>query len=67
MYSAALGVTWEERLERSDRKEEEEEVEGMEAPGMMVSFWMVARRPRWVVEVMRLPRADLSSWEAVGD
>lgn len=64
MYSAALGVMCEERAERSPRKEDE--AEGMESPGTMVSFWMVARRPRWEVEVMRLPRAVLSSCEAVG-
>ena len=34
--------------------------------GTIVSFWIVARIPRCVVEVMRLPRADLSSWEAMG-
>jgi hypothetical protein len=36
----------------------------MRGPGRMDSFWMVARRPRWVVEVRRAPRADLSSWDA---
>jgi hypothetical protein len=30
----------------------------------MVSFSMVARRPRWESDVMRVPRADLSSGEA---
>jgi hypothetical protein len=59
MYSVALGWMCEERLERSERKEDEEEE--MEAPGTIVSFWIVARRPRWEVEVMRLPRAVLSS------
>ena len=34
--------------------------------GMMVSFWIVARIPRCELEVMRLPTADLSSWEAMG-
>ena len=63
MYSAALGVMCESRLERSEKKEDE--VEGIVAPGTMVSFWIVAMRPRWEVEVMRDPRADLSSWEAV--
>jgi hypothetical protein len=62
MYSAALGVMCDSRFERSERKEDELEV--IEAPGMIVSFWMVARSPRCEVEVMRLPRADLSSWEA---
>jgi hypothetical protein len=47
MYSVALGWMCEERLERSERT--------------IVSFWIVARRPRWEVEVMRLPRAVLSS------
>jgi hypothetical protein len=51
------------RLERSLRKEEDVEV--IEAPGMMVSFWIVAKRPRCEVELMRFPRADLSSWEAI--
>ena len=50
-------------MERSARKVDEEE--GMVAPGTIVSFSMVARRPRWVVEVMSVPRADLRSWEAV--
>jgi hypothetical protein len=50
------------REERSDRKEDE--VDGIEAPGTMLSFWMVATRPRWEDEVRRVPRADLSSWEA---
>lgn len=63
MYSTALGVRWLLRLERSDVKDEEEDE--MVAPGTMVSFWMVARRPRWEVEVIKLPRADLSSCEAV--
>jgi hypothetical protein len=62
MYSAALGVMCDSRLERSERKDDE--LDGIEAPGMMVSFWMVASSPRCEVEVMRLPRADLSSWEA---
>ena len=52
------------RADRSERKDGEDE--GMLAPGMMASFWIVARRPRWEVEVMRFPRADLSSWEAFG-
>lgn len=64
MYSAALGVMCEERLDRSEEKKEDEE--GIEAPGMMASFLIVASRPRWEEEVMRLPRADLSSWEALG-
>jgi hypothetical protein len=38
--------------------------EGMVAPGMMVSLDMVAIRPRCEVEVIRLARADWSSWEA---
>jgi hypothetical protein len=59
-----VGVVRVLRAERSDRKEDE--VEGMEAPGTMVSFWMVATRPRWEDEVRRVPRADLSSWEAGG-
>jgi hypothetical protein len=54
---------WDERLERSLVKEEYDE--GIVACGMMVSFWMVARRPRWEEEVMRVPRADLSSCDAV--
>ena len=33
--------------------------------GTMVSFWIVAMIPRCDVDVMRLPRADLSSWEAM--
>lgn len=64
MYSAALGVVWEERLLRSERKDDE--VEGMVPLGMMVSDDMLARRPRWVVEVMSEARADLSSADADG-
>jgi hypothetical protein len=41
-------------------------LEDMVPLGTMVSFWIVARMPRWEVEVMRVPRADLSSWEACG-
>jgi len=52
----------EERAERSAVKEDEDE--GIVAWGMMVSFWIVARRPRWVDEVMRVPRADFSSCDA---
>lgn len=59
MYSAALGVMCVSRADRSERKDDDDE--GMLAPGTMVSFWIVARRPRWEVEVMRFPRADLSS------
>lgn len=51
------------RLERSERKEDDDE--DIEPPGTMVSFSMVAKRPRWEGDVMRLPRADLSSWEAM--
>ena len=42
-----------------------EAFEDMVPLGTIVSFWMVARIPRCEVEVMRVPRADLSSWEAV--
>jgi hypothetical protein len=58
-----VGVMCDSRFERSERKEEDVEV--TVAPGTMVSLSMVARRPRWEVEVMRDPRADLSSWEAL--
>jgi hypothetical protein len=56
-------VTCDSRLERSALNEDE--VEGMVALGTMVSFCMVATSPRWEVDVIRLPSADLSSWEAV--
>ena len=52
------------RLERSARKVDADE--DMVSLGMMVSFWIVARIPRCELEVMRLPTADLSSWEAMG-
>jgi hypothetical protein len=55
---------WDWRLERSARKVEEDE--DTVPLGTMVSFWIVARIPRCELEVMRLPRADLSSWEAMG-
>lgn len=42
-----------------------EDEEDMVAPGTMVSFWMVAVRPRWSLEVISEPRADLSSCEAM--
>lgn len=64
MYNAAFGVTCESRFERSDRKDDDDE--GTVAPGTMVSFWIEARSPRWEVDVMRDPSADLSSWEAIG-
>jgi hypothetical protein len=63
MYRAALGVMWDSRFERSERNEDD--VEDTVAPGTMVSLSIVARRPRWEVEVMSDPRADLSSWEAL--
>jgi len=43
-----------------------EVVEGIVGPGIMRSEEIVAVRPRWVVEVMRVARADCSSSEAVG-
>jgi hypothetical protein len=52
----------EERLERSDEKDDEDE--GMVAPGTIVSLDMVARRPRWLVEDISSPRADWSSLDA---
>ena len=54
---------WDERFERSDVNEEDEDE--IVPAGTMVSFWMVARMPRWEDDVIRVPRADLSSWEAV--
>lgn len=63
MYNAALSLTWGWRFERSSTKVEA--VEDIVPLGTIVSFWIVARMPRWLVDVMRLPRADLSSWEAV--
>jgi hypothetical protein len=52
------------RLARSALKVDDEEE--MVPLGTMVSFWIVARIPRWSVEVMRVPSAALSSWEAMG-
>jgi hypothetical protein len=54
---------WDCRFARSALKVEDDDV--IVPLGTMVSFWIVARIPRWDVEVMRLPRADLSSWEAM--
>lgn len=54
---------WLLRFERSERKDDEPEE--IVAAGTMVSFSMVAKRPRWEAEVTRVPRADLSSCEAV--
>jgi hypothetical protein len=52
------------RLERSALKvDDDEETVPL---GTMVSFWIVAKIPRWLDEVMRVPRAALSSWEAMG-
>jgi len=39
-----VGEMWEERFERSERKEVD--VDSMAAPGVMVSLSIVARRPR---------------------
>lgn len=44
MYSAAFGVMCVSRFERSDKKDDDDE--GTAAPGTMVSFWIVAMRPR---------------------
>jgi hypothetical protein len=54
---------WDCRFARSALKVEEDD--GIVPLGTIVSFWIVARIPRWEVEVIRLPRADLSSWEAM--
>jgi len=64
MYNAALGWMWDCRLERSSTNVEA--LDEIVPLGTIVSFWIVARMPRWSVEVMRLPSADLSSWEAGG-
>jgi hypothetical protein len=65
MYSAALGWMCSCKFARSEVNVEAL-LEDMVPLGTMVSFWIVARMPRWEVEVMRVPRADLSSWEACG-
>jgi len=59
MYNAAFGATCDSRFARSDRNEDE--VEDIVAPGMMVSLSIVARRPRCEVDVINDPSADLSS------
>lgn len=50
------------RLERSVRKDEE--VEEMVEPGTIDSLSIVARRPRWSVDVKRVWRAAWSSRDA---
>jgi hypothetical protein len=59
MYRAALGWMWDWRFERSDVNVEA--LDDIVPLGTTFSFWMVARMPRWEDEVMRVPRADLSS------
>jgi hypothetical protein len=63
MYRAVLGWMCCCRFWRSEVNVEA--LDDIVPLGKTVSFWMVARMPRWEVEVMRVPRADLSSWEAV--
>ena len=63
MYRAALSLMWGWRFERSSTNVGA--LDDIVLAVTMVSFWMVAMIPRWLEEVMRLPRADLSSWEAV--
>jgi hypothetical protein len=62
MYRAVLGVMCGLRFERSDRNEDSVDV--MLAPGTMLSFSMLAIRPRCVVDTISSPRAALSSCEA---
>jgi hypothetical protein len=54
---------WDWRLERSEVNVDA--LDDIVLLGTMVSFWIVAKMPRWEVEVIRVPRADLSSWEAM--
>lgn len=52
----------ESRAERSERNDEEEDA--TVPAGTIVSSLIVARRPRCEVDVISIPKADLSSWEA---